>query len=1343
MNGKNSVFRINDEKFRMRLIVSLAFLVLTCGGFFISASVASAATITLYPSGVGNFDDWDLGAGATKVLAVGSSDATDVSYIATTTDGKAQTFTMPGAGLPTGSVINSITLNVISRVSPGSFGINLRLEKGTTSPDISDDSIHTLTGSYVTYSRVLAINPFTGLAWTLAEVNSWTTNFGVQYTPCVGPGDMIYITQVSVDIDYTPDTAGPIGGSISYTDGYLTTTTIPITFNTGSDVDSDLDLTTGVIERSEATLTDDVCSAFGSFAFLASSTSGSYEDLGVSGKCYQYQYLIADNAGNYSTTTGTSTVMVDVDAPIVGAIALTPSTSTIGGIYIGHFTTITADVSDIGGSGINPAVCFYSIDGGGSSWPIVSTAYNSSTGQCIFSDIDTLLATNINVGVSDTAGNSKVSSSWITVSVDLTAPDISIVGATTTYLTATTTYIDLGAIAFDGLDGDVTGSIVATGTVSSTLTGTYQIIYTATDYLGNVATTTRTVIVGPADPSSVKFTAVTPVEAGPTSFDNFSAEVFDEFGNHVDDGTSLTVSTTLGTITADSATVGGIINGTLYYSATGTADLAIGTLIISGDSSILFQDTVAPIIVLTGSDPQSITRTHDYSELGATASDVVDGDLTSQINIDASAVTTSTAGLYYVIYSVIDSSGNTASTTRTVLVSDVSPVITLNGSSTIDLYEKNIFTDPGFNTTDDVDGDLSSSTVVTGTVDTDTPATYTITYTVTDSGGNHTTTTRTVNVLADNIAPTVGPVNIDKSYTTSSGTYILGYSTSTVAVGDIESGLDTSSCEYTLDNGANWLPAIYLSGTCYIVTSTVAATDINFRINDLAGNTGTSTAISITLDIVAPTTTAAAVNSSSSLYVFDTWSNKDITVTLNATDTGSGIKNIYYSIDGGSLNIYTIPFDITTEGTTTIDFYSIDNLDQIEATSTIVVKIDKTAPIITLNGDDPQTIEAKTAYSELGATVTDNYSVGLLPTITTSSVDVNIVGSYGVTYDATDDAGNVSQVTRVINIVDTTKPVITLNGNQSLQINVGDTYTDAGASASDNIDGDITSKIIVDNQVNTSIAGDYVINYYVTDTANNLATSTRNVKVNNIGGSAPSGGSSGGSGTQTITIGMDVAANLGIISTNGLNLLVYLNSTGNFTAVDGSQHHFMVKDIDMLNGTVTIELASTPVTLKMNIGDSRPADLNGDGVNDVMVTYNGLKANQVDLTIKSLNSVDSQIGGQVLGVKIYGNGILLRTPSGKIYITVNNGKKYIENLAELKKYKGKKMIQVDNELSDYPDALPYADGVLLRATDNKIYFITAGKKQHIENLTELKKYKGKKLYNVSSDVIGKYSDLSI
>ena len=78
---------------------------------------------------------------------------------------------------------------------------------------------------------------------------------------------------------------------------------------------------------------------------------------------------------------------------------------------------------------------------------------------------------------------------------------------------------------------------------------------------------------------------------------------------------------------------------------------------------------------------------------------------------------------------------------------------------------------------------------------------------------------------------------------------------------------------------------------------------------------------------------------------------------------------------------------------------------------------------------------------------------------------------------------------------DKTAPIITANGNKIQKIELNSNYIDMGATAIDNKDGDITSKIKVTSNLNTAKEGDYTITYTVSDAAGNSASTTREIFV--------------------------------------------------------------------------------------------------------------------------------------------------------------------------------------------------------------------------------------------------------
>ena len=162
---------------------------------------------------------------------------------------------------------------------------------------------------------------------------------------------------------------------------------------------------------------------------------------------------------------------------------------------------------------------------------------------------------------------------------------------------------------------------------------------------------------------------------------------------------------------------------------------------------------------------------------------------------------------------------------------------------------------------------------------------------------------------------------------------------------------------------------------------------------------------------------------------------------------------------------------------------------------------DVTVPVMTLLGANPLNLPIGGTYTEPGASASDNVDGDITGNIVIAGDTVNTgtAGVYVVTYDVSDAAGNpATPVTRTVNVADNTAPVITLLGANPLNLLSGATYTEPGASASDNVDGDITGNIVIaGDTVNTATPGVYVVTYDVSDAAGNPATQvTRTINVN-------------------------------------------------------------------------------------------------------------------------------------------------------------------------------------------------------------------------------------------------------
>ena len=130
-----------------------------------------------------------------------------------------------------------------------------------------------------------------------------------------------------------------------------------------------------------------------------------------------------------------------------------------------------------------------------------------------------------------------------------------------------------------------------------------------------------------------------------------------------------------------------------------------------------------------------------------------------------------------------------------------------------------------------------------------------------------------------------------------------------------------------------------------------------------------------------------------------------------------------------------------------------------------------------------------------------NQTILTLPVFVENSIDLgqytfqfsNVVLSSETNQNISSDAPSVGYIYVT---EDSIAPVITLLGDATVSIEVGDTYIDAGATAKDNYDGDITSNIVTVSNVDTAIVGSYTVTYDVSDANENAAaTVTRIVTV--------------------------------------------------------------------------------------------------------------------------------------------------------------------------------------------------------------------------------------------------------
>ena len=387
-------------------------------------------------------------------------------------------------------------------------------------------------------------------------------------------------------------------------------------------------------------------------------------------------------------------------------------------------------------------------------------------------------------------------------------------------------------------------------------------------------------------------------------------------------------------------------------------------------------DDTAPVITIIGLNTIEIVKGLTYTDAGATATD----DFDSIVSIvTAGAVDTTTLGTYTITYTATDNAGNTATATRTVTVipDTIAPVITLNGSSNISVYQGVNYTDAGATVSDNVDVNIIASS--TGSVDTSVLGVYSITYSAIDSSGNNASAvTRTITVIADTTAPVITlndastvEVFVGTNYTDAGAT----------ALDDLD-GVVTVSSVGTVD------------------TTTTGSYEITYTAVDNAGNT---TIIKRTVNVISDTVAPLiSLNGNANVNIIKGLSYVEAGATATDNKDGSVAVSISGTVDTSVLGTYTITY-------TAIDQAG----NSAPVTRTVNVVADTGAPIITLNGDSVVRLLQGSTYIDAGASAVDSVD-GQVPVIRAGVVDTTVAGTYTIVYTAVDSSGNTATKARVV-----------------------------------------------------------------------------------------------------------------------------------------------------------------------------------------------------------------------------------------------------------------------------------------------------------------------------------------
>ncbi|WP_030668175.1 OmpL47-type beta-barrel domain-containing protein [Streptomyces sp. NRRL B-1347] len=285
---------------------------------------------------------------------------------------------------------------------------------------------------------------------------------------------------------------------------------------------------------------------------------------------------------------------------------------------------------------------------------------------------------------------------------------------------------------------------------------------------------------------------------------------------------------------------------------------------------------------------------------------------------------------------------------------------------------------------------------------------------VTDGGGTDTTAPETK-------AKVDGATNAEGAY--------VGSATVTVTATDEGTGVD--KVEYAVGADGAWQPY-----TAPVVVSTVGAHKIRYRASDRAGNAAAEKAVDFTV-VAPPTDDRTPPETSATVSGEQNGQGQYLgmaTVTVTASDAGSGLNKVEYAVGDGAWTTYSAPVMVHAVGTHKVRYRASDkagNVAQEKAVEFTVVappQEDRTPPETSAKVEgDKNSDGAYIGRAKVTVTATDagsgldkvEYSLDGGPYVAyTAPVVVDRVGRHTVAYRASDKAGNTAPAKSVAFTVD-------------------------------------------------------------------------------------------------------------------------------------------------------------------------------------------------------------------------------------------------------------------------------------------------------------------------------------
>lgn len=550
-------------------------------------------------------------------------------------------------------------------------------------------------------------------------------------------------------------------------------------------------------------------------------------------------------------------------------------------------------------------------------------------------------------------------------------PTITVIGGNMT-LSCGEAFVDPGATALDPVDGDLTSAIQTSGTVNTNKAGDYVITYTVKNSFDKSDTKTRVVTVLDVDPPTLQLLGDTTmtIECGSAFVDPGATATDVCEGNIVPRVTGTVINTLPGTYT-------------LSYVAQDAGGNASGVQ----RRTVIVRDSTAPTMALIGAASVTVECGSPYSELGATATDACDGDLTADIQINSSAVNTSVRGTYNVTYKVVDSTGNASvQLTRTVVVQDTKqPTITLLGQASMTIQCGTPYVDPGATAFDACKGVIPVE-VDTSSLNTNNPGVQKVRYRARDGVTNTKVVERTINVV-DFEAPTLT---------------LVGNSTVELDCGTPYQELGATASD-TCDKNLS-----VVVGGDTVNTSEPGSYRVTYTVQDASRNKKEASRLVVVRDKSAPVVTLLG-DAEMIIECSEPYNEPGATV----LDACEGDLSAAVIVGGDRVNI-------SQPGVYRVTYKATDTVGNTseELVRTVRVVDSKKPSLFVLEGSD--TIACGGDYVDAGAIARDNCGGDITSAIAVSGTDFDatVPGSYTITYSVSDASGNNNTATRTVTVLD-------------------------------------------------------------------------------------------------------------------------------------------------------------------------------------------------------------------------------------------------------------------------------------------------------------------------------------